>query len=101
MKTVCVAVTTRYFKTTVLKARQVRSLLRKKASAGINPGTLTNPILFLLLQHMPFEAVTVIAFSFVGGEGMECKMEENETEKGLALRECATAPELEHPKSLK
>lgn len=55
-----------------------------------------------LLQHVPFEAVTIITVSLLAGGEEEYKKEGNETERssGLCGIVCP-APELEHPKSLK
>lgn len=55
-----------------------------------------------LLQHVPFEAVTIITVSLLSGGGEEYKKEENETERRSGpCRIVCPAPELEHPKSLK
>lgn len=55
-----------------------------------------------LVQHVLFDAVTVITILLFSSGGGGIPKQENETERSLGLcRVVCPAPELEHPKSLK
>lgn len=92
-------------KTLVLFLLNLSQAKRRRALLQVKHGH-THPtrshFVLTLLQHVPFEAVTIITVSLVSGGGEEYKKEENETERSLGLCSIVCpAPELEHPKSLK